>query len=194
MKGTLDISYQFAADVLPPIVLGYSKTSNLNGRIAVEVLLVRELLFEATPIAVGCVALRDFVGEQTEICDSLSVVSQQESISDFFCMNAFASFMRKAFRSSSPQSNGWITASAVSLSSCIRNQMLIITLLVNDLYSASISARRSLLSGCTLLIASSKRRASLPLSTGVSAISRAIIKYVFKLNILCKGTKNYLIL
>ena len=69
--------------------------------------------------------------------------------------------------------------------------MFIITLLVNDLYSASISARRSLLSGCTLLIASSKRRASLPLSTGVSAISRAVIKYVFKLNIRCKDTKKY---
>ena len=121
MKRTLDISHQFASDVLPPIVLRYSKTSNLNGRVAVEVFLVRELLFEATPVAVGRVALRDFVGEQTEIGNGLFVVRQQKSIGNFFCMNAFASFMRKAFRSSSPQSNGMITDSAVSLSSCISN-------------------------------------------------------------------------
>ena len=74
-----------------------------------------------------------------------------------------------------------------------RNQMFIITLLVNDLYSASISAHRSLLSGCTLLIASSKRRASLPLSTGVSAISLAIIMRI-KMNIRCKDTKNIVII
>jgi hypothetical protein len=53
--------------------------------------------------------------------------------------------------------------------------MLIVTLLVNDWYSASIAALRELESGRTLLIASSKRSASLPLNTGVSAIGRAIV-------------------
>ena len=36
------------------------------------------------PIAVGRVALRDFVGEQTEVGNGLFVVSQQKSIGDFF--------------------------------------------------------------------------------------------------------------
>jgi hypothetical protein len=69
--------------------------------------------------------------------------------------------------------------------------MLIVTLLVNDWYSASIAALRELESGRTLLIASSKRSASLPLNTGVSAIGRAIVfspYFVSFATFGCKGT------
>ena len=67
--------------------------------------------------------------------------------------------------------------------------MLIVTLLVNDWYSASIAALRELESGRTLLIASSKRSASLPLNTGVSAIGRAIILFFILLALQLSAAK-----
>jgi hypothetical protein len=67
--------------------------------------------------------------------------------------------------------------------------MLIVTLLVNDWYSASIAALRELESGRTLLIASSKRSASLPFNTGVSAIGRAIVFLLILLSLQLSAAK-----
>ena len=58
------------------VFLRDGKTPYLNGRITIEMLLVRELTSQFAPIAISSLCLRDLIGKQTEIGNHFLTISQ----------------------------------------------------------------------------------------------------------------------